>query len=45
MRVIVHEKVFQVLDEFYAAAIEKHPALDLQTVLNKEERLFALYRH
>ena len=40
MRVIVQEKVYQALNEFYVAAIKKHPTLDLQTVLNKEERLF-----
>ena len=40
MRVVVREKVFEALDEFYAASLEKHPTLDLQTVLNKEERLF-----
>ena len=40
MRVIVHETVYQAVDEFYAAAIANHPALDIQTVLNKEERLY-----
>ena len=44
MRVIVHERVYEAVDEFYSAAIEKHPALDLQTVLNKEERLYHALR-
>ena len=40
MRVIVHERVYMAVDEFYAAAIAKHPALDLETVLKKEERMY-----
>lgn len=40
MRVIVRDKVYEALDEFYAASMKKHPTLDLQTVLDKEERLF-----
>lgn len=40
MRVIVHERVYEAVDAFYAASIAKHPSLDLQTVLNKEDRLY-----
>ena len=40
MRVIVHEHVYQVVDDFYSEAIARHPALDLQTVLDKEERMY-----
>ena len=40
MRVIVRDKVYEALDEFYAISMEKHPTLDLQTILDKENRLF-----
>ena len=40
MRVIVHEAVYQAVDEFYAAAIKKHPTLDMATVLKKEDRMY-----
>ena len=40
MRVIVRDKVYEALDEFYAVSMKRHPTLDLQTVLNKENRLF-----
>lgn len=40
MRVIVRDKVYEALDDFYAASLKKHPSLDLQTVLDKEERMF-----
>lgn len=40
MRVLVRDKVYDEVERFYVAAMENHPTLDLQTVLNKEERLF-----
>lgn len=40
MRVIVKDTVYQAVEAFYAAAMVKHPTLDIQTVLNKEERLY-----
>ena len=40
MRVIIHENVYQTVEDFYMAAMEKHPTLDIQTVLNKEQRLY-----
>ena len=41
MRVIIREAVYQSVEDFYVAAMEKHPTLDIQTVLNKEERLYS----
>lgn len=40
MRVIVKDSVYQAVEDFYIVAMEKHPTLDIQTVLNKEERLY-----
>lgn len=40
MRVIVQDRVYKALDQFYEASMENHPTLDLQTVLNKEDRLY-----
>lgn len=40
MRVLIKEKVYQSVAAFYEAALERHPALDEQTVRNKEERLY-----
>ena len=40
MRVIVRDTVYEAVEAFYEAAMNSHPALDLQTVLNKEERLY-----
>lgn len=42
MRVIVKDTVYQAVEEFYVAALENHPTLDIQTVLNKEERLYIM---
>ena len=39
MRVIIEDKVWQTLDDFYKVSIELHPTLDEVTVLNKLERL------
>lgn len=44
MRVIVKDTVYQAVEDFYVAAMEKHPTLDIQTVLNKEERLYNALR-
>ena len=40
MRVIIRDTVYAAVEDFYVAAMEKHPSLDLQTVLNKEERMY-----
>ena len=40
MRVIIKDTVYSAVEDFYVAAMEKHPSLDLQTVLNKEERMY-----
>lgn len=40
MRVLIKEKVYQSVASFYEAALERHPALNEQTVRNKEERLY-----
>ena len=40
MRVLIKEKVYQSVAAFYEAALEHHPTLDVQTVRNKEERLY-----
>ncbi len=40
MRVIIKDSVYQAVEDFYIAAMENHPTLDIQTVLKKEERLF-----
>lgn len=40
MRVLIKEKVYQSVAAFYEAALERHPALDEQTVRNKEQRLY-----
>ncbi len=40
MRVIVRDTVYQAVENFYDEAMKNHPTLDIQTVLNKEERLY-----
>ena len=40
MRVIIHNRVYLAVEEFYRYAIFRHPALDMQTVLNKEARMY-----
>lgn len=40
MRVIVKDTVYQAVEEFYEAAMENHPSLDIRTVLKKEERMY-----
>jgi len=40
MRVIIRDTVYEAVEAFYVAAMIKHPTLDLQTVLNKENRLY-----
>ena len=40
MRVIVRDTVYQAVEDFYVAAMNNHPSLDIQTVLNKEQRLY-----
>ncbi len=40
MRVIIRDTVYQAVDEFYEAAMNNHPTLDMQTVLNKEDRMY-----
>lgn len=40
MRVIIRDTVYQAVEDFYVAAMNNHPTLDIQTVLKKENRLF-----
>jgi len=40
MRVILRDTVYEAVEAFYVAAMSNHPTLDLQTVFNKEDRLY-----
>lgn len=40
MRVVIKGRVFRTIRSFYLVAIEKHPTLDMATVLKKEKRLY-----